>query len=68
MTRWFAEKPFDLWTYDLVDHCTKMNLFSKCDQIRRKVRIWSHLLKKSLVENIFCAINSVRFCGFQEKN
>ena len=30
--------------------------FSKCDQIRRKLRIWSHLLKKSLMENlIFCA-------------
>ena len=25
--------------------------FSKCDQIRRKLRIWSHLLKKSLMEN-----------------
>ena len=32
-------------------------LFSKCDQIRRKLRIWSHLLKKSLTENfIFCAV------------
>ena len=31
--------------------------FSKCDQIRRKLRIWSHLLKKSLRENfIFCAV------------
>ena len=31
--------------------------FSKCDQIRRKLRIWSHLLKYSLVENlIFCAV------------
>ena len=31
--------------------------FSKCDQIRRKLRIWSHLLKKSLVENfLFCAV------------
>ena len=31
--------------------------FSKCDQIRRKLRIWSHLLKKSLMENfIFCAL------------
>ena len=30
----------------------------KCDQIRRKLRIWSHLLKKSLVENfIFCAMH-----------
>ena len=25
--------------------------FSKCDQIRRKLRIWSHLLKKSLILN-----------------
>ena len=33
------------------------NFFSKCDQIRRKLRIWSHLLKKSLMENfIFCAV------------
>ena len=30
---------------------------SKCDQIHRKLRIWSHLLKKSLMENfIFCAV------------
>ena len=29
--------------------------FSKCDQICKKLRIWSHLLKKSLIENfIFC--------------
>ena len=33
------------------------DLFSKRDQIRRKVRIWSHLVKKSVVENfIFCAV------------
>ena len=25
------------------------SFFSKCDQIRRKLRIWSHLLKKSLM-------------------
>ena len=32
------------------------DFFSKCDQIRRKLRIWSHLLKKSLMENFnFCA-------------
>ena len=31
--------------------------FSKCDQIRRKLQIWSHLPKKSLIENfIFCAV------------
>ena len=28
------------------------NFFSKCDQIRRKLRIWSHLLKRSLMENL----------------
>ena len=32
------------------------DFFGKCDQIRRKLRIWSYLLKKSLMENfIFCA-------------
>ena len=29
------------------------DIFSKCDQIRRKMRIWSHLLKKSLMETSF---------------
>ena len=28
-----------------------MDLFSKCDQIRRKLWIWSHLLKKSFMKN-----------------
>ena len=33
------------------------DFLSKCDQIRRKLRIWSHLQKKSLMENfIFCAV------------
>ena len=33
------------------------DFFSKCDQIRRKLRIWSHLLEKSFMENfIFCAV------------
>ena len=32
-------------------------LFSKFDQICRKLRIWSRLLKKSLMENfIFCRV------------
>ena len=43
------------------------DFFSKCDRIRRKLRIWSHhLVKKSLMENfIFCAVYvlSVRFFG-----
>ena len=44
------------------------DIFSKCDQILRNLRIWSHLLKKSLMENfflcsalmenfLFCAVN-----------
>ena len=33
------------------------DFFSKYDQIRRNLRIWSHLLKKSLMENlIFSAV------------
>ena len=33
------------------------DFFSKCDQIRRKLRIWSYLLNKSLMENfIFCGV------------
>ena len=33
---------------------------SKCDQIRRKLRIWSRLLEKSLMENFtFCAVQSI---------
>ena len=53
------------WILQLaVDHCTaqKMKLsikdfFSKCEQIRRRNWICSHLLKKSLMENfIFCVV------------
>ena len=33
------------------------DFFSKCNQIRSFLRIWSHLLKRSLIENsIFCAV------------
>ena len=33
------------------------DFFSKCDQIRSFLRIWSHLLKKSLMEHfIFCTL------------
>ena len=34
------------------------DFFSKCDQIWSFLRIWSHLLKKSLMKNfVFCAVN-----------
>ena len=44
-------------------HCIKnevshQGFFSKCDQIRRKLRIWAHLLKNSLMGTfIFCAMS-----------
>ena len=48
---------------------------NKCDQIRRKLQIWSHLLKKSLMENfIFCAVKKPlsqypgRVCQLSGKN
>ena len=35
------------------------DFFGKCDQIRSFLRIWSHLLKESFMENfIFCAVNN----------
>ena len=55
-------------------HCTKnevsiKDLFSKCDQIHRKLRIWSHLLEKSLMENfIFCAVVFRKTIPDQRKN
>ena len=36
------------------------NFFSKCDQIGRKLRIWSHLVKKFLMKNsIICAVRDL---------
>ena len=38
------------------------DFFSKCDQIRSKLRVWSHLMKKSLTENfILCAVSNSTF-------
>ena len=37
-----------------------MDFFSKCEQIRSFLRIWSHLLKKSWMETfIFCTVSMV---------
>ena len=39
------------------------DFFIKCDQIRRILQIWSHLLKKSLIENfIFSYIQWYKAC------
>ena len=41
-----------------------MDLFGKCDQIRWKLQIWSHLLEKSLIETlIFCAVTKTLRAG-----
>ena len=46
----------------MLKHSKKMkfsmrNFFSKCEQIRSFLRIWSNILKKSLMENfIFCRV------------
>ena len=47
-----------IWIFLKIINAQKMkfsieDLFSKCDQIRKKLRIWSHLLKKSSMENFF---------------
>ena len=40
---------------------TMKDFFSKCDQIRSFLRFWSHLLKKSLMENfIFCTVTDIK--------
>ena len=41
------------------------DFFSKCDQIRRKLFNWSHLLKISFTENFsFCAVVNTRLAYF----
>ena len=45
-----------LLLYNLHDYTFK-DFFSKCDQVRSFLLIWSNLLKKFLMENfIFCAV------------
>ena len=44
------------------------HFFSECDQIRSFLRIWSHLLKKLLMENfVFCAVETCLRCTDQLK-
>ena len=39
------------------------DFFSKCDQIRSFLRIWSHLPKKYLMENLFFVQCEKEFCN-----
>ena len=57
MSYWFTTLNMDIFNTAQKMKFSIKEFFSKCDQIRRKLRIWSHLLKKSLMENfIFCAV------------
>ena len=70
-------KRYQFWIQKQILHCKKemkfsiKDCFSKCDQIGSFLRIWSHLLKKSLMENfIFCAVclnltSSIHFYFFK---
>ena len=55
----------DLVIFSLIATAQKMKFsikyfFSKCDQIRWEIKTWSHLLKKSLMENfILCAVKYI---------
>ena len=54
--RYFTRQKLTKYTAQKMKLSIK-DFFSKCDQIRRKLRIWSHLLKKPLMENfIVCAV------------
>ena len=46
---------FDYFTAQKMNFSIK-NFFSKCDQIRSFLWIWSHLLKKFLMENFNCLL------------
>ena len=50
-----------------LSHSAKMkfsikDFFSKCDQIRSFLRIWSHLLKKSLMKNFIFLCSVAKIC------
>ena len=65
---WFYDKSEEI---SINSHCIKMkfsikDFFSKCDHIRRKLRIWSHLLKKSLKKNFIfvqCLVQKIEYLG-----
>ena len=51
----FDDHVFSICTAQKMKFSIK-DFFSKCDQIRSFLRIWPHLLRKSLMENFFfCA-------------
>ena len=61
----FCFSPFLIDFFYFFPQKTKFSIkdfFSKCDQIRLFLRMWSHLLKKSFMENfVFCAATDMQF-------
>ena len=61
LKRAFDDNSLKVWIlFDMSSVCIAFSIedfFSKCDQVRSFLWIWSHLLKRSLMENfIFCAV------------
>ena len=57
MTHWVSVENFQAQNTAQKMKFSIKDFFSKCDQVRSFRRIWSHLPKKSLIENfIFCAV------------
>ena len=59
LSRWVSRSEFQILIKKINDLTAQKKkffikeFFSKCDQIRRKLQIWSHVLKKSLMKNFF---------------
>ena len=63
----FIKRQFFQWNTAHKMKFSITDFFSKCDQVRRKLQIWSHLLKKSEMENfIFCAVKRPSRDGLHE--
>ena len=67
-TNYLTPTKFTQTAYAISSHCAKFSIkdfFSKYDQIHSFLQIWSHLLKKSLMENfIFYAVSYPSFRNF----
>ena len=60
--QWTAAVNMLLYLHKKIKFSTVVFHSSKCDQIHSSLRIWSHLLKKSLMESfIFSAVYIVTF-------
>ena len=63
MTHWVSVENFQAQNTAQKMKFSIKDFFSKCDQVRSFRRIWSHLPKKSLIENfIFCAMEFSMQC------